>query len=520
MSFNYTSARMAGSTSYVPSMPVADEHVAFNAELEADLRASCHAVENAASKGYYTRDNAHMEQSDDESVYLSDDEADEEMEGEYVDIPSSSSSSAASANNHPSAEAAAATAAAVASEEPSALAKLAASAVWTMLIPRFDLPAPASLDALAHTLHFALEATQLPRVMTHLALFYLHRLLACADRADPVERQRFFEAAAISNKLTGSQFSAYHRLFTVALAMADAYLDDHAYAGSAWAQVAGDRQPRLWNRFHMQSLDIIGWRLEVPDNDWVRWRSWLGDWWRAVGVVYWSSTGKASNTTKPTVSTATTTTTSASHASRAEATPAMLTPERTPVSDSSFSLGDRSPVTPKDGAIVYSTPSPVYLHPTYGQAKHQHQQATPQAQPLLTPASSFESIVSAKRASSGNTARQAHSHYATPETPVRCSGRAERGNAHGALAVKMSADSAVYGYSPVHRRASLASSAAATAHATQQASGMLPSPQTAQTQPHHHYHHHHHHHYASSTTSQLVTMEPHAFSYGSSYYRR
>ncbi|KAI8053199.1 hypothetical protein BDF22DRAFT_743122 [Syncephalis plumigaleata] len=502
--YSNKSSSSASASSYGSSMLATNDHVAFNANLEADLRATCREVESAvntaAGKGYYVSSNVHDEQSDDDSVYMSDEDVDEEMESEYMDTATLPGHNDNSGN--PSADAAAATAAAIASEEPSALAKLAASAVWTMLISRFDLPAPASLESLAHTLHFALEATQLPRVMTHLALFYLHRLLACADRADPVERQRFFEAAAISNKVTGSQFSAYHRLFTVALALADAYLDDHAYAGSAWAQVAGDRHSRLWNRFHMQSLDIINWRLEVPNNDWVRWRSWLGDWWRAVGVIYWSSgSNKSSSAKKASFATTTTTTattaTSTSSASRADGNStasATLSPARTPMSDSDFSL--------------------VHLYPNYGQTTAS--QGIPSGQPLLTPASSYENISSIKQTTtssrSSNSGRSAHSYYSTPETPVR-------GDRNDANAVTH------YGYSSTHRRASFANGSNSGSHnmaasASASTAGymikgestmLLPSPQAPQSQPQRY-------HY-SSTTGQLVTMEPHAFSYSSCYRR-
>jgi hypothetical protein len=522
-------------------MLAADECVAFNANLEADLRASCREVEStvnaATSKGYYVSSDVRVEQSDDDSVYMSDEDVDEEMESEYMDITTLPS--------HNSSDSSVEAAAAIASEEPSALAKLAASAVWTMLIARFDLPAPESLESLAHTLHFALEATQLPRVMTHLALFYLHRLLACADRADPVERQRFFEAAAISNKVTGSQFSAYHRLFTVALALADTYLDDHAYAGSAWSQVAGDRQSRLWNRFHMQSLDIINWRLEVSNNAWIRWRSWLGDWWRAVGVGYWSSGNKSSSAMK---SVTTTITSSASESSRVDGNSngsnsnsstatVTLSPERTPVSDINFSLGTRSPLTPKHGTIACPTPSPVHHYPTYEQTNTQD---IPSSQPLLTPASSYEDISSIKRAmatsGSSDSGRSVHSHRSTPEIPMRSGNRnsgstidsasttyakrvyVDRNSTNGVVSVKMSSkDVSHYDYSPMHRRASLMNSnnsgnsnTITTGYMIKSESNMLLSPQVPRSQPQRY-------HY-SSTTGQLVTMEPHAFSYGS-YYR-
>ncbi|KAI9597422.1 hypothetical protein BDF19DRAFT_420824 [Syncephalis fuscata] len=571
MSSNYTTSRMAGTTSantslysdnlsntssgssigylltpspsrqshgqsaYVSGKVTSVSGIEFNANLEAELLFNCHEAEmvvGASGKNSYTRSHARTEQIEDTIGYMSDeedDDIDEDMDDEYVDIPSS-------ATSNPSADAAAATADAIASEEPSPLAKLAASAVWTMLTPRLNIPAPSSLKSLAQSLHFALEATQLPRVMTHLALFYLHRLLACADRADPVERQRFFEAASISNKLTGSHFSAYHRLFTVALALADAYLDDHAYAGSAWSQVAGDNQSRLWNRFHMQSLDIISWRLEVPNNDWVRWRSWLGDWWRAVGVTYWSTSGKGTSAkttlAKSTSSSYAAPTTPVSPQSVVSATStATLSPARTPVSASNFSLGTNSPLTPaKDKHLAYPTPSPVHLHPSYGQSSSR---GSASAQPLLTPSSSFEDISSVKQASGG---RSTHHYYSTPETPGRVNGnsghdagnvfdtahyeyvkkaRIDRGNTanEAPLMIKITSSSNPgYMCSPVRRRTSSVNSSNASAvYLAKAEHAMLPSPQPPQSQPQRY-------HYPANT-GQLVTMEPHAFSYGSYYGR-
>ncbi|RKP09739.1 hypothetical protein THASP1DRAFT_28479 [Thamnocephalis sphaerospora] len=277
-------------------------------------------------------------------------------------------------------------------DEPSALSKLAATAVWTMLTPRLDVPMPPSLEALARSIHFALEATQLPRVMTHLALLYLHRLLACVDRADPVDRQRFLAAAAISGRITGSSFSAYHRLFTVALALADAYLDDHAYAGSAWSQVAGDQAPRWWNRFHLSALDMIHWRLEVADGDWTRWRSWLGDWWRAVGITCWANRGRGAAGARPP------STVASSTASRGHV--------KTPVTKVATPPRARHHVSPVARASVDSMPTP---SPDQTPSPHCQSAAAPvhlssasriTAQQLLTPSSSLEDIHSAKSVAS------------------------------------------------------------------------------------------------------------------------
>ena len=122
---------------------------------------------------------------------------------------------------------------------------------------------------LAHTLQRYLDLLRLPPVITHLALFYLHR--------------------AVSSPAFSASSYSITRLFVMAYSLADTYLDDNAYSNKSWCQVLSDGiHIREWNRIQAEMwVRGLAYSLEINDIEWKNWCSWISGWWRERGTFEW-----------------------------------------------------------------------------------------------------------------------------------------------------------------------------------------------------------------------------------------
>lgn len=149
----------------------------------------------------------------------------------------------------------------------SPLAKFAASAALTLLPNHRAQIHPLQL---AKVIHRHLTLVRLPPVVTHLALFYLYRLL--------------------KNNFPVTDYSV-QQIFVGVYALADTHLDDNAYSNKSWLQVLSDGTTiSQWSMMQFRILEHgLKWRLEVNEKEWNRWCGWLSDWWKQVGEATWQN---------------------------------------------------------------------------------------------------------------------------------------------------------------------------------------------------------------------------------------
>jgi hypothetical protein len=113
-------------------------------------------------------------------------------------------------------------------------------------------PAPSEFQKFTHEL---LSITQLHPSVTLLAIYYVYRLV-------------------LSNPTIRGASGSEMRVWTVALALANKYLDDHTYRASTWRQLTGLATKEL-TQMEFEMLRALNWSLYTTHDAFVAWSHWL-----------------------------------------------------------------------------------------------------------------------------------------------------------------------------------------------------------------------------------------------------